>query len=357
MRIWLICKRYYTNKDLIKDRFGRLYHLPKQWVANGAEVWVNAIDYRNSNCDELTIEGIHFQTTPATLANILPLPYSLYRYCRRVKPDIILASGDSHIGFMALLIAKKLNVPFVFDVYDYYPVFKGNRILGMKTMFRYAVQKADLVLCASIPLLDRLACLNHNRLLVENGVDTALFAPIAMSQARKALHLEQEGIFIGYFGSINVARGPLLIEACRMLRKDFPPLQLLLAGKVDGVELNDTWIRYLGNLPQRDIPTLINACNVVTIPYADTPFNRMCGACKIGEYLACGKPVVATCVSGHELIFSGMVATVCEPTSQGVADAVKKQLVAPEIMGFPTHLGWENIGKTVQKKLQGIIQK
>ena len=46
MRIYLICKRYYTNKDLIKERFGRLYHLPKEWAANGAEVWVNAIDYR-----------------------------------------------------------------------------------------------------------------------------------------------------------------------------------------------------------------------------------------------------------------------------------------------------------------------
>lgn len=357
MRISLICKRYYTNKDLIKDRFGRLYHLPKQWVANGVEVWVNAIDYRNSSCDELIMEGIHFQTTPATLASILTLPYSLYRHCRRVKPDIILASGDSHIGFMALLIAKKLNVPFVFDVYDYYPVFKGNRIPGMKIMFRYAVQKADLVLCASEPLLNRLANLNDNRLLVENGVDTSLFVPKEMSQARKALRLDQESIFIGYFGSINVARGPLLIEACRMLRTNFSTLHLLLAGKVDGINVNEPWMRYMGEVSQGDIPTLINACNVVTIPYADTPFNRMCGACKIGEYLACGKPVVATRVSGHELIFKGVAVSVCDPTPERVADAVKKQLMAPELMDFPLHLSWENISETVLQSLYGIIKQ
>lgn len=30
MNIHLLCKRYYTNKDLLNDRFGRLYHLPVQ---------------------------------------------------------------------------------------------------------------------------------------------------------------------------------------------------------------------------------------------------------------------------------------------------------------------------------------
>ena len=206
---------------------------------------------------------------------------------------------------MGLLIAKKLRIPFVFDVYDYYPVFKGNCIPGMKFMFRCAVKKARLVLCSSEPLLNRLACLNANRMLVENGVDAALFSPMEMSEARKVLQLEQESIFVGYFGSINAARGPLLIEACRMLRKDFPSLHLLLAGRIDDVDMKEPWIRYLGDLPQREIPALINACNVVTIPYADTPFNRMCGACKIAEYLACGKPIVATRISVHRQLFCG----------------------------------------------------
>lgn len=357
MRIYLICKRYYTNKDLIKERFGRLYHLPKEWAANGAEVWVNAIDYRDKNNDALTMDGVYFRTTSATLPEVLTLPYSIYRHCLGAKPDILVASGDSHIGFMGLLIAKKLRIPFVFDVYDYYPVFKGNRIPGMKFMFRYAVKKADLVLCASEPLLNRLDCLNANRILVENGVDPSLFSPMEMSQARKVLQLEQESVFVGYFGSINGARGPLLIEACRMLRKDFPSLHLLLAGRIDDVDLKEPWIRYLGDLPQAEIPALINACNVVTIPYADTPFNRMCGACKIAEYLACGKPVVATRVSGHELMFDGMTVSACDPTPQGVADVLKKQLLASELITFPANLSWKNIGETMLERLSGIIKK
>ena len=356
MRIYLICKRYYTNKDLIKERFGRLYHLPKEWVANGAEIWVNAIDYRDKISNELTIDGVHFQTTPARLPQVLALPYSIYRHCLRIKPDILVASGDSHIGFMGLLIAKKLRIPFVFDVYDYYPVFKGNCIPGMKFMFRCAVKKARLVLCSSEPLLNRLACLNANRMLVENGVDAALFSPMEMSEARKVLQLEQESIFVGYFGSINAARGPLLIEACRMLRKDFPSLHLLLAGRIDDVDLKEPWIRYLGDLPQAEIPALINACNVVTIPYADTPFNRMCGACKIAEYLACGKPIVATRISVHRQLFADSPSSICDPTPESMTESIRTQLKVRELPTFSGSLTWNDIGAKAYSSILSLLE-
>ena len=357
MRIFFICKRFYTNKDLLNERFGRLYHLPEKLVKYGSEVWVDALDYRTKGSKELTVKDVHFRTIPASFTKVLALPYVLYRHCLSVKPDIIIASGDSHIGFIALLVANKLHIPFVFDVYDYYPLFKGNRIPIMKSMFRYAVKKADLVLCASEALLNRLACLNANRMLVENGVDTSLFSPMEMSQARKVLQLEQESVFVGYFGSINAARGPLLIEACQMLRKDFPSLRLLLAGKVDDVDVKEPWIRYFGDLPQKNIPVLINSCNIVTIPYADTPFNRMCGACKIAEYLACGKPIVATRVSIPDSILNRMKLMFCDSTPTGLADSIRKQLIFNKIEPFPVSLCWENIGKNVQEKLYSMIKK
>jgi hypothetical protein len=34
MRFALLCKRRYTNRDLITDPFGRLYHFPV-WLARG----------------------------------------------------------------------------------------------------------------------------------------------------------------------------------------------------------------------------------------------------------------------------------------------------------------------------------
>lgn len=152
MNIHLLCKRYYTNKDLLNDRFGRLYHLPVQLARLGAEGSVTAIDYRNPKPESISAAGVTFRTAPATPARLPGLIPKLYRAIRATRPDILIASGDSHVGYIGLRIARRLGVRFVFDVYDYYPAFPGNRIPGMKAMFRATVGNANRVLCASEPL-------------------------------------------------------------------------------------------------------------------------------------------------------------------------------------------------------------
>ena len=122
-------------------------------------------------------------------------------------------------------------------------------------------------------------------------------------------------------------------------------LYLLMAGKVDGVDLQRNWIKYLGELPQREIPASIAACDVVTIPYANDPFNSMTGACKIAEYLACGKPVVATRVAGHEAMFNEAPASICDISPLGIMQAIKSQLKLRQVGNFPERLEWEAIGR------------
>lgn len=354
MRVFLICKRFYTNRDLFKDRFGRLYHLPKQLMNRGARVEVAAIDYRNKESEQIDEDGLVFKSIPATYAKLLLLPYLLYRNALAAKPDIIIASGDSHIGFIAMLLAKMMGIPFVFDVYDYYPAFQGNRIPGMKTMFNLSVRAANMVLCASDPLLQKISPLNAKGLLIENGVDRGLFAPSNIIKARRELGLDPELLLVGYFGSINPSRGPLLIEACRILRDESPMFHLVLAGHINGVDLNFDWITYLGEVPQSTLPRVINSCNVVTIPYVKTLFNDMCGACKIAEYFACGKPVVATRVSAHERIFKDAPGSLCEPTPHSLAEAIKRQIVKPEVVAFPDDMSWRHIGGKLYQSLQSL---
>ena len=357
MRIFFICKRYYTNKDLLRDRFGRLYHLPVGLSRLGADVLVTAIDYRNPSVEEINAEGVLFRTALAIPTKLIALPFHLYFSAQMMKPDIIIASGDSHIGYMAMHIAKKMRVRFVFDVYDYYPVFRGNRIPGMKTMFRLAVTAADLVLCAGTALQQRLVLLNPHphTLLVENGVDRNLFVPNDILHARIKLGLDPALPIVGYFGSVTPTRGPLLIEACRLLRREIPALQLMLAGRVSDVAINEPWIIYQGEMPQAALPCLINACNIVTIPYANDPFNSMSSACKIAEYLACKKPVVATRIAGHEQIFKAAPSSLCEPIPEDIATAIQRQLKNPQVAPFPENLSWNYIARTLYKSLSAYV--
>jgi glycosyltransferase involved in cell wall biosynthesis len=209
------------------------------------------------------------------------------------------------------------------------------------------------VLCASGSLEQKLKPINRRTLLVENGVDTALFRPLDMNEARRALGLAADGLYVGYFGTIESSRGPLLLEAARLLREGWPELRLLLAGEVRGVDLSAPWITHYGNVPQEQVPRLINACDVVTIPYARVPrLTTIAVPAKSPNTLPAGKPVVATRVSDHERMFADTPSSLCDLTSESMADALRRQLQNRESARFPNDLAWDAIGK----KLHGLLR-
>jgi glycosyltransferase involved in cell wall biosynthesis len=349
IQIHFLCKRYYTNKDLIKDHFGRLFHLPVALSKLGAKVTVTALDYRSTISEKMIANGVAFQSIPATFSRLPRLVLELNRIAAALAPDFLVASGDSHIGFLGKYLARRIEARFVFDVYDYYPSFPGNRIPGFKAMFRSAVRSADLILCASEPLRNMLAQVNRNTLLVENGVDRQLFRPMDKQYARTRLELEAYAPYVGYFGSITPNRGPLLIEACQMLRSEIPELRLLLAGPVKGVNLDKPGIIYYGVLPQESIPERIAACDVVVIPYEDDVFNRMSGPCKVAEYLACERPVIATNILSHIKVSKPNFFSLCRPEVEDIAIAIKKLIGVSDYSNFPEELDWKSIGDVVYR--------
>ncbi|MCQ8181700.1 glycosyltransferase [Methylomonas sp. SURF-1] len=356
MNIYFLCKRYYTNKDLINDRFGRLYQLPKQLSSCGHRIVVNAFDYRNRTDLYVADNGVSFQTIPVSPANLIGAILRTYSHVRNINPDVIIASGDIYIGLIGLLLARRLGIKFVYDVYDYYPAFRINRLPGLKSVFNYVVRKSSLVTCASQSLQRWVKSgVNQRTLLIENGVDRNVFSVGDRVEARLKLNLPLSKEVIGYFGSINLARGPLLIAACRLLRETKPNLHLVFAGRVDGVEFNENWIKYYGELPQSSVPNLINACDVVVVPYAGDQFNSLSGACKIAEYLACGKPVVATRVSDHAEIFKEAPTSLCEPIADDMARAIKSQLESPRILQYPAILDWQSIGRKLHQELAKLV--
>lgn len=106
MKLHILCKRYYTCKDLIRDRFGRLYHLPVGLNRLGIETGVTAIDYRSSVGEQHEFEGVVFRTLAATPVCLPASLIRLWRALRADPPDMLLASGDSHIGYLGQKLAR-----------------------------------------------------------------------------------------------------------------------------------------------------------------------------------------------------------------------------------------------------------
>lgn len=362
MKILWICKRHYTNHDLIKDRFGRIYHLPVQLKKKGWDVAVFAADYRGSETAYEELDDVGFFSFPLRLGTLKAYFQSLWRKVDEYKPDVIVASGDSHFGFIGSRAAKHANVPFVFDVYDYYPSFGTNRIPGMKCMFRNALKRADLVLCVSRNLEDYIRRYNNKVLKVINGVDREIFRPLGRGKCRSLLGIREGEDVIGYFGSIEEMRGiDCLMEACsRIVDEGNSGLRLLMCGVArDSSGWRHEWIDYRGVLPQKDVAALINASSIAVIPYKTTPQIYYANSCKIAEYISCDVPIVTTevedFVSNYPRQSKRLGKAVCKPGDiDSMVEAIRYQLEKQIVVTTEEPLGWDDITEVFEERLRSL---
>ncbi len=358
MKFFLLCKRYYTNKDLITDRFGRLFHLPIQLTKNNHTGLVVAADYRNKNQEKYVINGLNFYSIPFSIVWPFSFILKTFEIFKQNQFDVLIASGDSHFGVLGFLLAKMAKIPFVFDVYDNYTSFGTNKVPFMKSFFYLALHKADLVVCASVPLSKMVFKYNQSVIVIENGVDLSLFKPMDKQQARMQLGIDDNKVVVGFFGSIDKNRGiDVLIAACKILRRSYKlKVQLLLAGKRSiPINLDESWIDYRGMVEQNAVVQFINVCDIVIIPYLPDKQVDLSNACKIAEYLACGVPVVTTRVANYADIFRNTPEAVCEPNNaEDMARAIATQLKASNIVKFPKELTWERLGHKLSKALLSI---
>jgi glycosyltransferase involved in cell wall biosynthesis len=347
MKFALLTKRYYTNKDILDDRFGRLFHLPDQLGKLGHEGLVITGDLHGNRDEKRRINGLDYYSKPLSLPGLYGFFNYSYQLLKKERPQVLISSGDSYWGYLGLRLARKLRIPFVFDVYDDYTAWKANWIPGMKSLFYHAVKNADLIVASGKPLEGFLSVYNESVIVIENGFDPEIFRPIPRGTARAQCGIPENETVIGYFGTLRSDLGiDVLIEATRLVRRKHPELRLLLAGH-NSTDLDfdsRDFIDYRGVLPQEMLPALINSCDVAVIPYLLTRITEMCNACKCAEYLACKVPVVVTKVSDFEDVFSGTPEAVCEPgNAEIMAVAINRQLKQRRLTALPENLIWRNL--------------
>lgn len=300
MSILFIGKRFYTNRDAYTERFGRIYQLPYYWSREiPTSLWL--IDYHTKEKIKDKHDLLNVISTP-----ILSIVFFITILTTIVikKPQKIVASGDCYIGLFAYCLAKLCKSKFIFDVYDKYDTFSGYRNLGFKNLYLFLLKKADICLFASKKLQEDSKSICQKTTLVPNGVDTNHFYPRDRNDSRSYFNLDNDNIYIGYFGSMEIERGiDDLIKAIEILNEENPNIYLLLGGKKrKDLNLNHSFIHYLGNVKFNIVPTAMACCNILALPYRNSDFLDNASSCKIGEYISMGIPLVAT--NSNSLIFN-----------------------------------------------------
>src|SRR5690606_4464449 len=169
--------RFYTSRDALHDRYGRIYQLPQQWSSKGQDVRLWLIDYRTKKATRAMHGRLRIVSTPVGRSAFSHQALSAL-VCGQPRADLVVGSGDCYIGLLGLLVARRMRARFVFDVYDRYDEFAGYRTLPGFDLFKFLLQQADVRLFASRAVMEEMCISKGSDVLVPNGVDSQRFSPL-----------------------------------------------------------------------------------------------------------------------------------------------------------------------------------
>jgi glycosyltransferase involved in cell wall biosynthesis len=182
--------------------------------------------------------------------------------------------------------------------------------------------------------------------VVPNGANTSLFKPLEQDACRKDLGLDLETSYVCFVGNLAPWQGvEYLVKAAPSILSRFPDCHFLIVG--DGVmknellnlsrdlEIEDKFI-FTGVVPYDRVPVYVNASDVCAAPFI-LARNAKIGLSplKLYEYMACGKPVVASAISGVTEALEGSRGGLSVPPENPVAlaEAISTLLENHELRG------------------------
>ena len=189
---------------------------------------------------------------------------------------------------------------------------KGRKWLLQKILRKKSLQ---LVVALTSFIKDRLTKMDFPSSRVKvlpDGVDLSLFDLIPEKlECRRQLGLPEDRPIIGYVGrfqTVGREKGiPQLIDSMVHLRSinGKVPLLLCVGGpmnvvqnyldRADSAGIPRRMLRFIDRLPNSDVPRVMKACDVCTIPWPWTEFSAYyTSPLKLFEYMAARVPIVAS---------------------------------------------------------------
>ncbi len=173
-------------------------------------------------------------------------------------------------------------------VFDYI-----DRFAAWEPHVDHALATADVVLASSRDLWERAAAVRNDALLVPNGVEYERFAGEEPEPFDLALIPNPIALYMGAIADwIDTG---LLLELAQAL----PEVSVVTVGPHLGAGLirHFPWpsnFYCLGHRPYQEVAGYLQAASVLLLPFGSNEVSRATNPCKMWEYMATGKPIVAT---------------------------------------------------------------
>ena len=258
---------------------------------------------------------------------------------------------------LVLQLKKKYGWPCIYDCMDLHTGFSistdataHDEVLLLKN--------CDLVVATSHYLLDHVRKLNQNAFLLPNGTDFDLFHQAIQGKPVEEIQDLPHPI-IGYYGAIADWFDSVLV---RDLAIAHPAWTFILVGSTHLSDLKPLKespnIYLLGEKPYKEIPGYLSHFDVAIIPFKQTSLTHATNPVKMYEYLAAGKPIVATRldeISYYEDYVR--LAESIEEWEAAILDSLaeeKAEDLLEKRFSFAKENTWENRVEVLGQKIQAL---
>lgn len=278
--------------------------------------------------------------------------YLLYS-CIRNRPDVLYLRQNS-FPFFPIILCKILKIPSIVEVnglvLDELKVNPNSQSFAYRVFSYLALRSekfnythCDRIVSVTDKLRDelvRLYSVPENKVhVINNGANTDVFKPLHPEQTKAELQLENSKKYVCFVGHLAAWQGvEFLIRASPLILQKFPDARFLIIG--DGV-MKDKLLEitselglserftFTGRIAYERVPLYINAADVCVAPFIKERNSKIgLSALKTYEYLACGKPIVASSIPGVKDLIesSGGGITVTPENPEELAAAVVRLL-------------------------------
>lgn len=164
-----------------------------------------------------------------------------------------------------------------------------------KEQYPWMTRKADVIITGSELNHQIFGSGRSDCYLFENAVDELFIGSPSPLPSKHGLRP-----VLGYIGTISKRTDLKLLAN---VARERPGWDLLIAGRSE-VSLADSDlmslpnVRYLGHVPYKSLPGLIEKFDVCLIPHVNNEYCKSMSPLKLYQYLASGKPIVSTEIEG-----------------------------------------------------------
>lgn len=309
--------------------------------------------------------------------------YLLYR-TKHTKPDIIY-SRISILIISPIVLSKLFKIRYVVEInglaLDELKLSNASKLIIQiyKVVEKLNYKHAEKIVAVTQGVKEGIKELynvpDEKVVVVENGANVDLLRPMEITKARKELNFDRDANYVCFVGALYPWQGvEYLIRSAPLILKKHPKTKFLIVG--DGMmkeELINLAAKtgvsgkfiFTGAVPYEEVPKYINASDVCVV--YKRPFKSGYSPLKLYEYMACGKPVVASRISGFEILEENDAGILVEPENpEELAKAIIKLLKDEKLREEKGRNGreyvvkyhsWENVARKVAKVCESAISE